>query len=57
MVRVLTPVNLVGSDVVEVAPACDHADIMALAAAHIASDLVCLFAHRAASRSTLQSEY
>nr|WP_315464438.1 agmatinase [uncultured Rhodoferax sp.] len=47
ILRALTPVNLVGADVVEVAPAYDHADITALAAAHIASDLICLFAHRA----------
>ncbi len=49
---------MVGADVVEVevAPAYDHADIAALAAAHVASELICLFRHRAgascASRRT-----
>ncbi|WP_241301805.1 arginase family protein, partial [Burkholderia cenocepacia] len=36
-------VNLVGADVVEVAPAYDHADITAIAAAHVACDLLCLW--------------
>ncbi|RQS23064.1 agmatinase [Burkholderia sp. Bp8992] len=47
IIRGLTPVDLVGADVVEVAPAYDHADITALAAAHVASELVCLFRNRA----------
>ncbi|HDR9483198.1 TPA: agmatinase [Burkholderia aenigmatica] len=47
IIRGLTSVDLVGADVVEVAPAYDHADITALAAAHVASELVCLFRHRA----------
>jgi len=53
MIRGLTEVDMVGADVVEVAPAYDHADITALAAAHIASDLVCLFRH-GARRNTLR---
>ena len=32
-----------GVDVVEVAPAYDHADITAIAAAHLACDLLCLW--------------
>jgi agmatinase len=43
IVRGLGSIDLVGADVVEVAPAYDHADITALAGAHIAADLVCLF--------------
>lgn len=47
IIRGLTSVDMVGADVVEVAPAYDHADITALAAAHVASELICLFRHRA----------
>jgi len=36
--------NLVGADVVEVAPAYDHAEITGIAAAHVAYDLVSLLA-------------
>lgn len=46
IIRGLTSVDLVGADVVEVAPAYDHADITALVAAHVASELICLFRHR-----------
>ncbi len=41
VIRGLTPVNLVGMDVVEVAPAYDHAELTAIAAATIAHDLIC----------------
>ena len=51
MLRALTDIHLIGADVVEVAPAYDHADITALAAAHIASDLICLFAHQATKKA------
>lgn len=47
IIRGLTSIDMVGADVVEVAPAYDHADISALAAAHVASDLICLFRNRA----------
>ena len=43
-VRGLTKLNLVGFDVVEVAPAYDNAEITALAAATIAHDYLCLIA-------------
>lgn len=46
IVRGLEPVNLVGSDVVEVAPAYDRSEVTALAAAHIASDLLCVLRNR-----------
>jgi len=36
--------NLIGMDVVEVAPAYDQSQITALAAAHIACDFICLIA-------------
>ena len=42
--RGLTPVHLVGMDVVEVAPPFDQSDITALAAAHLAADLICVLA-------------
>jgi agmatinase len=44
MLRGLAPVSLVGADVVEVAPAYDHAEITAIAAAHVMYDLVTLMA-------------
>lgn len=51
IVRGLVPLNLVGMDVVEVSPPYDHADITALAAAHVACDLLCvLAAQRGAGR-------
>ena len=36
--------SLVGGDVVEVAPAYDHAEITAIAAAHVMYDLITLMA-------------
>ncbi|KLV04731.1 agmatinase [Photobacterium aquae] len=44
IIRGLQGINLVGMDVVEVAPAYDHADITALAAATIATDMLHLLA-------------
>jgi agmatinase len=44
IIRELKGINLVGMDVVEVAPAYDHAEITALAAAQIAIELLCLYA-------------
>jgi agmatinase len=44
MLRSLSGLNLVGCDVVEVAPAYDHAEITALAAATVVFDLVTLLA-------------
>ncbi len=44
IIRGLTGINLVGMDVVEVAPSYDHAEITALAAAQIAIELLCLYA-------------
>jgi len=50
IVRALDDVNLIGADVVEVAPAYDHSDVTALAAAHIAADILCLMRHRKLER-------
>ena len=44
ILRGLSGINLRSADVVEVAPAYDHAQITALAAATIAMNLVALFA-------------
>ncbi|MFP5314793.1 MAG: arginase family protein, partial [Actinomycetes bacterium] len=42
--------NLVGADVVEVAPAYDHAEITGVAASHVAYDLVSLMADKISTR-------
>jgi agmatinase len=44
IIRELKGINLIGMDIVEVAPAYDHAEITALAAAQIAIELLCLYA-------------
>ncbi|MBN9673564.1 agmatinase [Roseibium aggregatum] len=49
ILRGLAGINVVGMDVVEVAPAYDISEITAIAAATIANDLLCLYA---ASRAT-----
>ena len=46
MLRALKGIDLVGMDVVEVAPAYDHAEITALAGATVALELLCLHAAR-----------
>lgn len=46
IVRGLTGINLVGMDVVEVAPAYDVGEITALAGAHIAMEMICVYAGR-----------
>ncbi len=43
ILRGLAGVNLVGADVVEVSPPFDHAGVTALAAAHVAYDLIALW--------------
>ena len=47
LVRGLRPLDLVGMDIVEVSPPFDHAEITALAAAHLAHDWLCVLAERA----------
>ena len=44
ILRALGSLNLIGMDVVEVAPAYDHAEITAIAAASLAYDYLCLLA-------------
>ena len=46
ILRGMASLKLVGADIVEVAPAYDHAEVTAVAAAHLAYDLVSLFAVR-----------
>ncbi|HYI27418.1 MAG TPA: arginase family protein, partial [Bradyrhizobium sp.] len=50
ILRGLGKIDFAGFDVVEVSPPYDHADITALAAAHVAMHCVCLFADRLADR-------
>jgi guanidinobutyrase / D-arginase len=45
--RALDGVRLVGADVVEVAPAYDHAEVTSIAAANVVYDLLALFARQA----------
>ena len=51
ILRGLAGIDLVGADVVEVAPAYDHAEITALAAATVAYDYLCLVALRAGAET------
>jgi agmatinase len=48
LIRALDGVNLVGADIVEVAPAYDHAEITGIAAAHLAYELITVLARRIA---------
>ena len=50
LLRGLDGTNLVGADVVEVAPAYDHAEITAIAAANMVYELLGLLARRAGNR-------
>ena len=43
ILRGMAGVNLVGGDVVEVSPPFDHAGITAVAAAHVAVEILCLW--------------
>ena len=45
------PVNLIGADIVEVSPPYDQSEITALAAAHIACDLLCILRNQKIARS------
>ncbi len=48
----LTDLNLVSADVVEVAPAYDHAEITAIAAATVVFDLITLMARESLGHAT-----
>lgn len=54
LVRGLGPLNLVGMDVVEVAPPFDQSEITALAAAHLAADMLCLLRNQKVARQGLR---
>lgn len=54
ILRNLPHINLIGADVVEVAPSYDHAEITAIAAAHIACDILALLANQ---KSHTQTDY
>jgi agmatinase len=45
ILRGLHGIKLIGMDVVEVAPAYDVGEITALAAAHIAMEMICIYAN------------
>jgi agmatinase len=51
ILRDLAGINVVGMDVVEVSPPYDSGEITAVAAAHVATDLLCLWAHNQKARS------
>lgn len=51
-VRGLKPLNLIGMDIVEVSPPFDHAEITALAAAHVAHDWLCVLAEQKGAKTT-----
>jgi agmatinase len=46
IIRKLHKINIIGADIVEVAPSYDHAEITALAAAHIGRDIITLLADK-----------
>ena len=50
LVRGLSGLNLIGMDIVEVSPPFDHAEITAIAAAHLAHDWLCLLARAAGAK-------
>lgn len=56
IIRNLGGVDIVGMDVVEVAPSYDHAELTSLAAAHIASDMLCLMAMRKKEKGNIWLE-
>ncbi len=51
LVRGLGNLDLIGMDIVEVSPPYDHAEITALAAAHVAHDWLCLLAQKKGAAS------
>jgi agmatinase len=52
MLRQLTGINIVGADVVEVAPAYDHAEITCVAAATVVFDLISLIVANSSGSAT-----
>lgn len=56
ILRGLRGLNLIGADVVEVAPAYDHAELTGVAASHVAYDLVSLMADEISTGSSTGKE-
>ena len=56
MLRKMTGLNIVGGDVVEVAPAYDHAEITSVAAATVVFDIVSLMVASTHGRSPVNGE-
>jgi len=56
LLRGLNGINIVGADVVEVAPAYDHADITTVAAATLVFDLLALMVNRSKATANLTEE-
>ena len=52
IIRGLKPLNFIGMDLVEVAPAYDHAEITALAAASLILDFICILASQKKNQSS-----
>ena len=50
IIRGLCGINLIGMDLVEVAPAYDVGEITALAGAHVAMEMICVYASRPAGK-------
>jgi agmatinase len=53
ILRSLDSLNLIGMDIVEVAPSFDHAEITALAAATLAHDFLCLLAKQKGAKTNI----
>ncbi|TQO19450.1 agmatinase [Rhodoglobus vestalii] len=56
MIRALSDRNIVGADVVEIAPAYDHAQLTAIAASHVAYELISAMAPRETHQTTAAAE-
>ncbi|GAA1219341.1 hypothetical protein GCM10009655_18570 [Rhodoglobus aureus] len=56
LLRALSDKNIVGADVVEVAPAYDHAQLTAVAASHVAYELISAIAPRDTHQATAAPE-
>ena len=56
ILRGLRGLDIVGADLVEVAPAYDHAELTGVAASHVAYDLISLMADRRATRAAAGEE-
>ena len=55
ILRRLIDLDIVGADIVEVAPAYDHAEITAIAAANIVYELICLFGQARSSSTATEA--